>query len=203
MITLVLDSRAFKKDFAGILATARNPVAILKTAGRELSTRLKEHFRRKDRTDKNQLSTRRSHFWLAVSRTVSNPFQSGYNSISVSINDPLFAQKVYGGTIRAKIAGALTIPVEEKAYGRSAATFEAETGLKLFLLRTGKGPLETAILAIKTLYGIQVEYVLRKSVYQEPDPTALPEQTALESSIVARAQAALDRQLLNPGGTPA
>jgi hypothetical protein len=196
MIALAFDDVKFNVEFSRKIAAAKNPTAILLNSGREVANQLKKHFRAKDRSGANKMSERRSHFWLAVSRTVQNPELSG-NTVSVAINDPRFAQKVFGGPIVAKEAEALTIPEEERAYGRTTQTFEAETGLKLFLIRTGKGAFENAVLAVKddSGRGFTVEYLLTKSVDQKADTDALPNKTALETAILARAQKVLDRQM--------
>jgi hypothetical protein len=193
MIAVSYNRAAFRGEFGRILGSVERPVAILKAAGRELANQLRKHFRMKDRAP-NTLSPRREHFWLQIMRSVNEPEQTGYNAISVRISDPRMAQKVFGGPIVAKAAGALTIPVEERAYGRRASTFEAETGLKLFIVRTGKGKTGNAVLAVAEGKGITVEYILTKSVDQEADPTALPEMGMLEQAILARAQAVADRQ---------
>lgn len=188
MITIQFQRSNFTNSFGELIAKAQNPSAMLKVCGRELANQLKSHFRNKDRNEPNKLSPRRSHFWLAVSRTVGNPQMEGLNSITVTIAHPAFAQKVFGGVIRAKSAGALTIPVEERAYGRTAATFEQETGLKLFLLRVGKGAFQKAVLAAKESGGLVVEYVLKQSVSQDRDPDALPVASQLEEAIRSRAE---------------
>lgn len=196
MISIAVNRGGFTAEFNRVLRQAQNPVAVLMAAGRELSNQLRAHFRSKEQSDPNKLSPRRSHFWLQIMRSVNAPVQTGDNQVSVTISDPRIAQKVFGGTIVAKRAGALTIPVEEQAYGRTAATFEAETGLKLFLIKKkddagGRG----GVLAVKAgSSGIQVEYVLAKSVDQAPDPTALPDESALETAILDRAQKVADRQ---------
>jgi hypothetical protein len=195
MIQILINNAGFTADFGRTIATAKNPRAVLAASGRELATQLKNWFRNKDRTEPNPLSSRRTHFWQAVMRSVSQPQLAGYNSISVSITDARFAQKVYGGRITAKLAGALTIPVEERAYGRTAGTFEQETGLKLILIKSGKGSFQKAVLAVKEGKGLTVEYILKPSVMQKPDPTALPPETLLEQAILARAQKALDTTL--------
>jgi hypothetical protein len=195
MITITFQRGGFNRDFSALLAKSKNPVGMLKASGRTLGTQLKAWFQTKERTEPNKLSERRSHFWFAVSRTVGNPVQTGYNSISVTIAHPAFAQKVFGGVIRAKVAGALTIPVEERAYGRPAATFEHETGLKLVLIRQGKGAFQKAVLAVKEAGGLTIEYVLKQSVNQERDPTALPPTSQLEQAILARAQSFLDNEV--------
>lgn len=197
MIALQFANAAFNKKFGAIIGQAENPIAILMGAGREVANQLKSHFRRKDRKGANKLSDRRSHFWQQVAQSVSQPEQTGYNAVSVSITDPRFAQKLFGGAIHAKNADALTIPVEERAYGRTAATFERETGLKLFLVKTGNSGLENAVLAVKEdpqAKTFTVEYLLTKSVTQSADPDALPQKSTLEEAILVRAQKQLDRQ---------
>lgn len=202
MIALQVNRAGFNKQFNELLAQARNPVQVLLVAGRELANQLKAHFRTKDQTDPNQLSPRREHFWLQIANSVNNPEQSGYNAVSVRVSDPRIAQKVFGGTITAKRAGALTIPVSEQAYGRTASTFEQETGLKLFLIKVGgtkANSLTNAVLAAKVNGGMEIEYVLRQSVTQQADRTALPETSELEKAILARAQTTLERQLRQGG----
>jgi hypothetical protein len=196
-MTLTFDDTKFQVEFGRIISATKNPRAILLGAGRMVGAQLKRHFREKDRSEPNRLSERRTHFWLTMAWSVQAPVQESPTTISVSISDPRFAQKLFGGPITAKAAGALTIPVEEKAYGRTTSTFERETGLKLFLIRSGKGAFQNALLAVKDPdgRGFTVEYLLTKSVTQSADPEALPDKTALEQAILARSQRILDRQI--------
>jgi hypothetical protein len=196
-MTFTFNDAGFKAEFGRKIDAARNPRRLLLAAGRTVGNELKKHFLARDHNEPNKLSERRSHFWEAVARTVQQPQMEDANTISVSVNHPAFAQKVFGGRIKAKLAGALTIPVEERAYGRTTHTFEAETGLKLFLLRTGKSKFQNAVLAVKdtNAKGFTVEYVLAKSVDQKADPDALPPKSALEAAILAASQRALDLQL--------
>ena len=194
---LAFNDTKFQVEFAAKIAASKNPKVILLNSGREAGNQLRKHFRMRDRTSANQLSERRSHFWLQVARSVNQPELENPTTVSVTISDPRFAQKLFGGTITAKNAKALTIPVEEQAYGRTTKTFEAETGLKLFLVRTGKGAFENAVLAVheKGQAGFTVEYILTKSVTQSADTEALPSKSALEAAILVRAQRTLDRQI--------
>lgn len=196
MIAVSYNRAGFAKEFAGVLRQAQRPEAVLMAAGRELSNQLRSHFRKKDREEPNKLSPRREHFWLQVMRSVHNPEQTGYNTVSVRVSDPRIAQKVFGGRIVAKRARALTIPVAEKAYGRTASTFERETGLKLFLLIPTDGGKAEGKLAAKIGEQVEVQYVLRRSVNQKSDPTALPDKTALEKAILERARKVAERQKL-------
>jgi hypothetical protein len=192
MITVTYNRAEFSAQFAAVIERAKNPAGVLAVAGRELANRLREHFRKKERDEPNKLSPRRQHFWLQVMRSVNAPVQRG-RTVSVTISHPAIAQKVFGGEIRAKQAGALTIPVSEKAYGRTASTFERETGLKLILLK--KAGSSRAVLAAKVEGKIEVEYLLRKSVKQAPDADALPPESDLEAAILERAQQVVDREI--------
>jgi hypothetical protein len=196
VITLAFNDTRFQSKLGSVISQAKNPRALLLNAGREVGNQLKKHFQQRDRDDANHLSARRSHFWLAVSRTVQKPVVSGY-TVTVVINDPRFAQKVFGGKIVAKEAGALTIPVEERAYDRTTQVFEAETGLKLFLIKSGKGAFQNALLAVKddSARGFTVEYLLTPSVNQPADADALPFKPLLEQAILASAQRVLDLQI--------
>ena len=202
MIRISYNEAGFRSRMQALLAKAENPTAMLLAVGRELSNQLRAHFARKDREQPNKLSSRREHFWLQVRSSVNAPVQTGDNAVSVNVSDPRIAQKVFGGKIVAKEAGALTIPVSEKAYGRTASTFERETGLKLILIRQGgkKSGSGKAILAAKVGGGLEVEYLLTKSVDQEPDPTALPDEGFLKEKLIERGQAVLERQLAAEGG---
>ncbi|MFO1461878.1 MAG: hypothetical protein U1G08_21060, partial [Verrucomicrobiota bacterium] len=94
----------------------------------------------------------------------------------------------------------LTIPVAPEAYGRTARTFEAETGLKLFFLKVGIGAGKSAVLATHRGGGVQVEYVLRSSVNQAPDPTALPDPEVMSSALLKRAEGYVARKLAEATG---
>lgn len=206
MITIDLNDQAFQTQIQGLAVQLRDPNKLTRVLGREAANQLKAHFRTKDRTNKNSLSARRQHFWRQVGASVQNPRVNGDGSaVIVSINHPAFGQKVRGGTIRPKRAKMLTIPVSEEAYGRTASTFEVETGLKLIFIRTGgrgANPFAAAVLATRRSGGLQVEYVLRASVTQKPDPTALPQRTDLQAAIVKRAAVYVAR-LNNPQPPPA
>lgn len=197
MITIDLNDQAFTTQIQALAVQLKDPNKLTKVLGREAANQLKSHFRKKDKTDKNYLSPRRQHFWRAVAASVQNPkVNSDASAVIVSINHPAFAQKVKGGTIRPKRAKMLTIPASEEAYGRTASTFEAETGLRLIFIRTGgndANPFSAAVLATRRSGGLQVEYVLKASVTQKPDPTAMPPKAELQAAIVKRATAYVAR----------
>ena len=196
-MTFTINDAGFQIEFSKLIRDAKNPRRLLMGAGRAVNNELRKHFLSKYRNEPNKLSNRRSKFWDQVARSVNKPQMEDSNTISVTIGDPRFAQKLFGGKITARAAKALTIPVEERAYDRTTHTFEQETGLKLFLLRTGKGAFQNAVLAVKdsNAKGFTVEYVLTKSVNQKADTDALPPKSALEAAILAAGQRSLDLQL--------
>lgn len=199
MITVTIGEEGFQAYFQTKVNATRRPRAMMLAAGRELGNQLKKHFRKKDQTEINKLNPgRREHFWNQIAVSVQQPEVSPDSAaVSVTIGDPRFAQKLFGGPIVAKNAEALTIPVSPQAYGRTARTFEAETGLKLFLIKTGKGKFENAVLAAHESAGagFTVEYLLTPSVNQEADETALPDMGILEAAILARADSVLQREM--------
>lgn len=173
---------------------ARNPRAILLVAGREVRNRLVGHFRDKDRNEPNKLGGKRTHFYLAVSRSVQSPVSPNPTTVVVSINHPAILQKVRGGTITAKRANRLTIPISPEAHGRTADTLKHEKGILLFVL--GKDDGQNGVLAeLSPTRGIVAHYLLRRSVDQAPDPTALPNLGMLAEAAADRAEAALRRQV--------
>lgn len=194
MIRLAPNDAVFKRDLGNLISRAKNPRALLMNVGREGSNILKRHFRQKDKNEANKLNPgRRQHLWLQISRGVQNPVQRSLASVSISINHPVIAQKVFGGPIVAKRVRNLAIPVSPDAAGRTPATFEHETGRKLFVLQsTGKLLLASRVSESGTA---QVEFILKRRVLQRPDPTALPDEKSFSDALIARAEKVLEREL--------
>jgi hypothetical protein len=191
MLGIQLSSDGFKAKIHKITGLAKNPREVMLSGGRAGANLLKRHFRKKNSAEPNKLGGRRSNFWTRVAESVSAPATEGDKTVVISVTDPRFAQKVFGGTIRAKRARNLTIPQTAEAYDRRASVFERETGLKLFFIRSGG----KSALAAKIGNAVQVEYILKPEVEQQADPTALPPQDQLEEVVAAEAQRTLDKQL--------
>lgn len=151
-----------------IAAQLARPEALYKDAGRRVATDLRKHFTQLDKTRANRLAPgRRSHVWLEIRNAVGNP-EPEPGGVSVTIADPRYTMKLFGGTVRPKRARALTIPLHPLAYDRRASVFEDETGAKLFRPR-GKRILMAEI------GGKAVPiYALATSATVRPDPDALP-----------------------------
>jgi hypothetical protein len=150
----------------------QNPIPGLMIAGRAAANLLKAFYRDRDK-EGNKLGGDRTHYWREVGQAVNVPKPVAKDTVRVSINHPSILQKIFGGVIRAKRAGALTIPVNPAAYGRRASVLEQKLGVKLFRINSG--------LVAKDAAGkITVYYLLRKSVTQKPDPKALPPQAEIQ-----------------------
>ena len=194
VISLAQDD--FTPQMKAMMAEAQRPRAILAAAGRACTNFLKKHFRTLDANRANALGGRRQHFWRAVGLSVQLPELTDTNA-TVTVSDPRYAHKVQGGTIEAKRASFLTIPITPEAYGRTAAVFERETGMKLFALGHGG----QGVLAVKSADGQVIpQYVLKKSVNQKPDPDAMPDMKAMAADVLGHARNAAERQMLNNGG---
>jgi hypothetical protein len=119
---------------------ARNPRAVMAGVGREGANQLRAHFRKKDQTDINRLAPdRREHFWRQVMNATNAPVVSGDgNTVTILINHPAIAQKIFGGDIRAKRVRNLAIPEEPEAYGRSPRSLRAGDGHQADLHQAAK-----------------------------------------------------------------
>jgi len=196
MITIRHDGPEFQVKAARIVGQARRPEAVMAVAGREGANLLRKHFLQKDRTDANKLAPdRREHLWQEIAHAVQAPIVDGAgNRVYISINHPVIAQKVFGGTITAKRGVDLSIPATEEAYGRSPSVFERETGLKLIFIAANDHAFLAARVDPNSKF-LEVEYLLTPSVHQEPDETALPDQRAWEEALLARMQETMERQM--------
>lgn len=165
-----------------------NPVALYKDVGRRVANDLKKHFRQHDADSPNKLGGERTHFWLEIRDAVQQPVATG-SGVEIAINDSRFAAKVYGAHIVPREAGALTIPINQLAYGRRASVFEEETGHKLF---RPKG--HNVLMA--EIGGEEVPiYALVSAVDMPPDPQALPSTAVLIDAILDTGTKHLARML--------
>ena len=88
--------------------------------------------------------------------------------ISNPDEDGSLRHKIRGGTITAKNAGALTIPLVPEAHGRRAADYQSEIR-ELFTI-----PNKSALFEAVEGGGGRAVYALRKSITQDPWPDAIP-----------------------------
>lgn len=99
-------------------------------------------------------------------------FLSSADSSGAVITNPdedgSLQHKIRGGTITAKNAGALTIPLVPEAHGRRAADYQSEIR-ELFTI-----PNKSALFEAVEGGGVRAVYALRQSITQDPWPDAIP-----------------------------
>jgi hypothetical protein len=163
-----------RPELKKLIKKVSDPTPGLNIAGRAVANLLKGHFRNRDQ-EGNKLGGDRTHYWKGVQQAVNAPKAISKDTVRVSISHPSILQKIFGGVIRAKRAGALTIPVNPLAYGRRASVLAQKLGTKLFRIKDS--------LAAKDASGkITIYYLLRKSVNQRPDPKALPPKEEIQKT---------------------
>ena len=112
--------------------------AVLKVGARGVTNYLKKFYREKDAKEPNKLAPgRRTHFWnRRIGGSVQAPKSEGTGKVVVAITSDILPHKVKGGTITAKRAKYLTIPIAPEAYARKAGRFP-----DLFVIKSKKGNL--------------------------------------------------------------
>lgn len=215
MTTLAIKVDVTRDTATPSLAALREgikPARLARPAGQAAVTLFKRHF--------GQLAAARhrpvapTNFYAGAARATS--YQPAADGVVVSVNHQGIAQRYFGGTIDAKPGSALTIPVNEKAYGRRAREL---SNLRLVLL--GPRGHKTAVLAAiggtavlrgrttatrrprgsvraDRLDALTVMYVLVQSVTQKPDPSVLPTNAeigaAVSTALGDYVQAIIDRR---------
>jgi len=163
------DFRAVESLIVGMAAALERPAAGIKVVGRAVQNHLKKHFTKRNQVI-NKRGWKKQGFWAQVRDSVQ--LSSDANSTTIVVNDPRFLQKVFGGTIRAKQAKALAIPLKEEFYGVNPATFGKD---RFFVIKSKQGK-NLGILAEKNPDGsLRLCYVLKKQVTQKADANALPD----------------------------
>jgi hypothetical protein len=172
--------------------------------GRAAVNLLRQHFFNLDKERPNQLGGQRTHFWAAAAR--STTFTEEPDGVTVSIDKVGVQQRWRGGEIHAVKSTYLTIPARAEYHGKHAREFDnlvfvilkrggpALVEAEANVLRKGKRKGQT-VLKPKELTGGAVAYWLRRSVYQNADPSVLPTEPAMLDYLVGEADAWAQRHL--------
>jgi hypothetical protein len=153
--------------------------------GRQLAEDLRAHFRmRSVDGPRNKLGAPSSGFWEGILKSVSDG-ETDSGGVTVTISEPAFIQKFYGGIIRMNNK-LLAIPARTEAYNHSPTDF---SNLKAVFFRSGAIALESFEPETKRAKGEMrvhqkgarakksmglIYYWLARAVEQAPDPAALP-----------------------------
>ncbi len=161
---------------------------LLRTLGRELETRWKEHFTRRD-AEGNQAGFPRTHWWIREARDKTFVREGGDGTISVGVDSVQFAHKVLGGPIFPRAGRrALTIPLTAAA---AATQPRAVPGLFVLKLKSTNA----AYLATREGGGLRLYWRLVPGVRQYADARALPPTSELRAALEARAQVEIERMV--------
>ena len=190
MMAIRIGDNALAADLAGFANFLKRPEALTRALGSDLRDRLRRHFQKKNNTEPNRLGGTRTNFWDRVGRSVTPRPEVAPDglSVSVSVTDPHFAQKLFGGTIRANKGKYLTIPVSSRAHGKTVSNMERDEHVKLVFVARSYG----GMLIDPTDRGsgrVKVDYILKSEVHQQPTPGALPDAREMADGAREKARA--------------
>lgn len=157
MFEIRIDKKKVDRTLAKLVRRVRRPSAFLRTWGAEVAKKARANARAKG--GKN--------FWREVAQATRLREVTDEHAI-VSSDHVAAAQKEHGGVIKPKKAKALTIPIADEAYGKTAGDFEGG-GRDLFVI-PGKSPETKGILGFSDGDQFHPLFVLRTKVTQKPDP---------------------------------
>lgn len=184
-----------------------NPAVFREDLGRRLANDLREHFRQRQMEGpRNRLGASSSGFWNEIRSSV-NDGEVVSDGVQVTISDPRFAQKYFGGTIKADDK-LLAIPARTEAYGKSPRLF---SNLKAVFFRSGAGALVSEEPGSARAKGEKriggktekergrvegmVFYWLVEEVTQAADPEALPGADAILRGLMDTAEKHAAREI--------
>jgi hypothetical protein len=173
---------------------------------------LRDWFFGLDSSRPNKFGGARTHFFAGVARAIQTPEVNGAVT-SVSINHLGLAQRIFGGIIRAgkgissltgKFTKFLAIPARAEAYGKTPGQFH---DLEFVREKRGNGGamLVQALQSVVSFgkkgvrkvgdRGGLVMFWLVKQVDQKPDPTIMPDDSAITNAAIVPAESYLARRL--------
>lgn len=170
--------------------------------GRAAVNAYRKHFFGLNAARPNRLGGKRTNYYAQAGR--GTQYQVVPDGVLVSINQIGIRSQYYGGTIRAKKAKFLTIPVHPAAHGKTAREFDLEVvfgpGGRPIALAT-KGTLRREI--TQTATGRirsrnvgrrgEIYFLLKQSITKQPDPSVLMTPADLAGAIIPEARSYLER----------
>lgn len=220
-ITVTADTAAANAFLVRIEGEIRRPKALNDRLARTLVKHLKAHFAERNR-EPNKLGGLKTNFWTGVrAGTMVGEVTDRGATVQVGV-DTFFRIHLLGGVIKPVRATWLTIPLVPEARGVTAATYEQESGRKLFRLpgarvlleRTERG--DRSLIAshqpsMRTRTGyktfnlgagmrVRAVYALSKEVTIKEDPRALPPREALAAALQSAADDWVAREMAKGKG---
>ena len=169
----------------------RRPFAMV--LGRKAEGIYRSWFRRREATAGNKKGWPRQHFWARMAkRTALLDAQTTAERAVVTVADPAIQMKIHGGTIVAKQAKFLAIPLRREAYGVRPS---ARTIPGIFFLRSKR---TGAFLVRKEGNALRAYWRLVARVTMRPDPQALPPRSQVSADLLRTGEAFVARSLGRP-----
>lgn len=181
------------------MLTALDPDKLKPEIGRSVVNQLKTHFYNLNSTRANELGGRRTQFYSQAAK--STQYQTQEDGVLVSVNHVGIRQRLQGGPIKPVKTKYLTIPALAEAYGKRAREFD---NLRFIPTRRGGMLVEADATRVsfgkrgaksKGEVGGRVFYWLVPSVFQEPDPSVVPAEQAIEATALQQVRKAFDRAM--------
>lgn len=159
------------------------PATMLRKGSMNVRKLLLDHWIAKDAAEPNRLNpARRTHFWRTVAESIGSVrSDKALGRVTLTFHDGRLGHKVTGGTITAKKAKMLTIPIHAAAYAVRASFLALAEGVKLFVMRSKRGNL---FLAGKKGKELVRYYLLKYSVTQGPWPKTLPTSQEVKAAFI-------------------
>ena len=197
MIAATVNSAGLERALEAAARDLGRSRPLLAKLGKSLEKELRQHFLQRDR-EGNHHGWPSKHFWNREIRANTALTSVTEDQATVTIASPAMAQKVYGGTIRAKRGRFLAIPATQEAY---EAGSPREGGMHLFLVAESprKGGMQ-GVFQPKGRFFLMgedglVHYWLKQSVTQAADPEALPDLDQVGYRLGVEAEAWVDERL--------
>jgi len=178
------------------------PQRMMKVAGKQLETDLRDHFTARN-AEPNKQGWPKKNFWAGISRSTALASFSESEAV-VSVSEPAINQKVFGGTITPKRGRNLAIPQNAEAYAAGSPRNLPANFLRLLVTRSGKVYLVENDPTLRPRgkkgykpgmsFSGRFWYRLVPSVTQAPDPRALPYESYLEGSVLSAIRGVFDSE---------
>jgi len=172
MASIVFSVLAFDALAAQLESMGQNAKDIHEVIGRQAANDIKAHLVQLNANRKNKLGGPRFNFFARASESVS--VEAAADQVAVSVTQPGFALRYFGGTVRPTKKKALAIPARAEAYGLGPQEPSVPELTPFFF----KG--RNAFAGLKDAND-QVWYWLVRETTHQPDPTVLPTDEALQA----------------------
>jgi hypothetical protein len=189
-IQIATRSDTITPDLQRIAVQLKNRRPLMAALGKQLDIDLRKHFLDRD-GEANKRGFPKKHFWRNQVAKQTALTAVTETSATVTIASPELMHKITGGIVTPKRAKALSIPISPEAYKAGSASLFPQPLTMICRPNQPALLVETGVIGKSKAW--KIHYVLLKSVRHDADPRALPERAALNRSLLARAQALLDR----------